>query len=57
MVIRPGEWKKAVAAIAAGEDINYEGASGAIEFDDQGDVAGTYTYNGVSDDGTWAPMK
>ena len=57
MVIRPGEWKKAAAAIAAGEDINYEGASGAIEFDDRGDVAGTYTYNGVSDDGTWAPMK
>ena len=57
MVIRPGEWKKAVAAIAAGEDINYEGASGAIEFDDRGDVAGTYTYNGVSDEGTWAPMK
>ena len=57
MVIRPGEWKKAVAAIAAGEDVNYEGASGAIEFDGRGDVAGTYTYNGVSDDGTWAPMK
>ena len=57
MVIRPGEWKKAVAAIATGEDINYEGASGAIEFDDRGDVAGTYTYNGVSDEGTWAPMK
>ena len=57
MVIRPGEWKKAAAAIAAGEDINYEGASGAIEFDDRGDVAGTYTYNGVSDEGTWAPMK
>ncbi len=55
-VIRPGEWKKAVAAIAAGEDVNYEGASGAIEFDENGDVAGTYTYNGVSDDGAWAPM-
>ena len=57
MVIRPGEWKKAVAAIAAGEDVNYEGASGAIEFDGRGDVAGTYTYNGVSDDGAWAPMQ
>lgn len=57
MVIRPGEWKKAVAAIAAGEDVNYEGASGAIEFDGRGDVAGTYTYNGVSGDGAWAPMQ
>ena len=57
MVIRPGEWKKAAAAIAAGEDVNYEGASGAIEFDGSGDVAGTYTYNGVSDDGTWTPMR
>ena len=57
MVIRPGEWKKAVAALAAGEDVNYEGASGAIEFDGRGDVAGTYTYNGVSDDGAWAPMQ
>ena len=57
MVIRPGEWKKAKEAIAAGEDINYEGASGAIEFDGNGDVAGTYSLNGVGDDGTWTPMK
>ncbi len=56
MVIRPGEWEKAKAAIAAGEDINYEGASGAIEFDGNGDVAGTYSLNGVGDDGTWTPM-
>ena len=57
MVIRPGEWAKAKAAIAAGEDINYQGASGAIEFDENGDVAGTYSLNGVSDDGTWAPVE
>ena len=58
MVIRPGEWAKAKEAIAAGEDINYEGASGAIEFDGNGDVAGaTYTFNGVGDGGTWTPMK
>ena len=55
-VIRPGEWEKAKAAIAAGEDINYEGASGAIEFDENGDVAGTYSLNGVGEDGTWTPM-
>ena len=57
MVIRPGEWKKAADAIAAGEDINYEGASGAIEFDGNGDVAGVYSFNGVGDDGTWTPMQ
>ena len=57
MVIRPGEWKKAKEAIAAGEDINYEGASGAIEFDENGDVAGTYSLNVVGDDGTWTPAK
>ena len=57
MVIRPGEWAKAKEAIAAGEDINYEGASGAIEFDESGDVAGAYTFNGVGDDGTWTPMQ
>ena len=55
MVIRPGEWAKAKEAIAAGEDINYEGASGAIEFDENGDVAGTYSLNVVGDDGTWTP--
>lgn len=57
MVIRPGEWMKAVEAIAAGEDINYEGASGAIEFDEKGDVAGIYDVNVVGDDGTWTPMQ
>ena len=56
-VIRPGEWAKAKAAIAAGEDINYEGASGAIEFDENGDVAGIYSLNGVGDDGTWTPVE
>ena len=53
MVIRPGEWMKAKEAIAAGQDVNYEGASGAIEFDDNGDVAGVYSRYVVGDDGTW----
>lgn len=39
-VILPGEWEKAKKAIAAGEDINYEGASGNHEFDANGDVPG-----------------
>jgi ABC-type branched-subunit amino acid transport system substrate-binding protein len=42
--IRPGEWAKAVEAIANGEDIDYTGASGSLEFDDQGDVAGAFAH-------------
>ena len=57
MVIRPGEWRKAKEAIAAGQDVNYEGASGAIEFDDNGDVAGVYSLNVVGDDGTWTAVE
>ena len=57
IIIRPGEWEKAMDAIAAGEDINYEGASGAIEFDGNGDVAGIYSISVVGDDGTWTPVQ
>jgi branched-chain amino acid transport system substrate-binding protein len=53
-VIRPGEWKKAKELIAAGTDINYEGASGSVEFDAAGDVAGIYSVNTVGDDGKWS---
>lgn len=42
--ILPGEWEKAKELIAAGTDINYQGASGEIEFDDVGDVAGAINY-------------
>ena len=40
-VILPGEWQKAKDLIAAGTDIDYQGASGPIEFDAAGDVAGS----------------
>ncbi|WP_026068581.1 ABC transporter substrate-binding protein [Halomonas smyrnensis] len=39
-VVLPGEWEKAKELIAAGTEINYEGASGTHEFDDNGDVPG-----------------
>ena len=39
-VILPGEWEKAVAAIKAGKDVNYQGAAGNHEFDENGDVPG-----------------
>lgn len=35
-----GEWAKAVALLNAGEDIDYQGVSGLVDFKDTGDVAG-----------------
>ena len=54
MVIRPGEWAKAKKAIAAGEDINYEGAVGNNDFDEKGDVTGIFSVNTVGENGKWA---
>jgi branched-chain amino acid transport system substrate-binding protein len=51
--ILPGEWEKAKALIAEGTDIDYVGASGQIDFDENGDVAGVYSVNSVGPDGTW----
>ncbi len=48
-VILPGEWAKAVALLAEGKDINYEGASGQHEFDEAGDVPGTIVEMIVND--------
>ena len=39
--IMPGEWSKAVAEIAAGREIDYQGAAGSQDFDEHGDVPGT----------------
>jgi len=38
--VLPGEWTKAVELIAAGTDIDYEGAGGPLDFDAAGDVDG-----------------
>ncbi len=37
-IIKPGEFKKAFELLDKGKDINYEGASGAVDFDENGDV-------------------
>lgn len=52
-VVGPTEWKKAKALIADGSAINYEGASGSVDFDENGDVPGTYAVATVGPDGTW----
>ncbi len=46
-VIRPGEWQKAKALLKAGKEINYEGATGSLEFDKAGDVSGVIIELGV----------
>ena len=46
-VIFPGEWQKAKALLKAGEPINYEGATGSLEFDEAGDVSGVIIEMGV----------
>ena len=37
-VIKPGEFKKAFGLLDQGKDINYEGAAGSVDFDENGDV-------------------
>jgi branched-chain amino acid transport system substrate-binding protein len=42
--VHPGEWAEAKAALLAGDDINYDGVSGRIEFSDRGDpTTGLYS--------------
>lgn len=40
----------AIAMIREGKEINYQGASGNVEFDDNGDLAGSYDVWQVNDD-------
>ncbi len=39
-VIHPGEWAKAVEILSAGGEVNYEGATGSQDFNENGDVSG-----------------
>lgn len=50
--IYPGEFAKAKTALAAGRKINYEGASGSVDFDKNGDVFGLVSINQVKN-GKW----
>jgi branched-chain amino acid transport system substrate-binding protein len=49
--ILPGEWAKAKELIAAGKDIDYSGATGEMEFDDNGDIPGVIGHFVVEGDG------
>ncbi len=46
--INPGELAKGLELAASGEDIDYVGAAGNHEFDDQGDVSGTFEHWKIS---------
>ena len=48
-IILPGQWAKAKELIAEGKDIQYMGASGSIDFDEKGDVAGTFAHWVIED--------
>ena len=54
-VILPGEWKKAKDIIDAGGEVNYEGATGPVDFDQHGDVAGFILEETVKD-GHWVAV-
>ncbi len=43
-VVLPGEWERARQLIADGKEINYQGASGDVEFDGNGDVGGSFAH-------------
>lgn len=43
-VVGPGEFARAVERLKAGGAINYQGASGSVDFDAKGDVGGTFAH-------------
>jgi branched-chain amino acid transport system substrate-binding protein len=51
-LIYPGEFSKAKTILAAGGKINYEGGSGSVDFDKNGDVSGDVSISKVKD-GKW----
>jgi len=42
--VGPGDFAEAVELLEAGTAINYQGASGPVDFDDNGDVGGTFAH-------------
>ena len=50
----PGSWEAARALLIRGVEINYEGVSGSLDFDINGDVEGMYSLNQVTEDNLWS---
>ena len=47
--IYPGEWAKAMSILAGGGEVNYEGAAGNQDFDENGDVSGLIVEVNIKD--------
>ncbi|MGD8429163.1 MAG: ABC transporter substrate-binding protein [Ectothiorhodospiraceae bacterium] len=47
--VGPGEFAKAAKLLKEGKDIDYEGASGSVNFDKNGDVPGTFAHWEIKD--------
>jgi branched-chain amino acid transport system substrate-binding protein len=50
MTIGPGQWAQARAALTGGGDVDYAGASGAVDLDDNGEPVAPYDIWKVSND-------
>jgi branched-chain amino acid transport system substrate-binding protein len=48
VAIRPGQWAEALENITNGADIDYQGASGSVNFDSFGEVSSDYEAYGVN---------
>ena len=55
-IVGPGEFAEAVDRLEAGESINYQGASGSVDFDANGDVGGTFAH-WVIEDGEYRTLE
>ena len=55
--IGPGSWEAARALLVRGVEINYEGVSGSLDFDINGDVEGMYSLNQVTEDNLWEVQR
>ena len=49
VVVGPGEFARAAELLAEGTAINYEGASGSVDYDENGDVGGTFAHWEIQD--------
>ncbi|MBK1668659.1 amino acid ABC transporter substrate-binding protein [Rhodovibrio sodomensis] len=49
--VGPGEWAKALEALKNGNEVNYEGAAGPHDFDENGDVPGIIAHWTFTEDG------
>ena len=54
ITVGPGSWEAARALLLRGIEINYEGVSGSLDFDINGDVEGLYSLNQVTEDNLWS---